>query len=681
MQKGALKGIGDVIKAHTTEKSIDELKASGKKRVRVVSGQRVMEIIQAIVDDTIDREVGEITKRDRDRIVSDTRERFDRVLKMQTDLEQTVADLRSELRETELERERLRADKGFLEQQLDSARKHGGEPEAVTRLGRDIDRLRESVEEIHRRVSTSDEAAIGRAVERLNARDEANARRMAAELDDVRKRIDGVSRETSRAKESTLEAILESVTDAQRRAGAELTKQLESEFGGVHERISELRERVSAAEGSDDALERLKGDLDALAERVQGAETSAEALAERVSGAIAEEMGAIRQALEASRSDAQAASADALKESEERLAERVSAESRELAGVVAGLAERISAIDERTGNAVEAVAERVAERVVIDESALTDAVARVASRVDARIDEITKAVTAAEERRAAEVETLRQDIASAASDHSVVESALAGMSDKQDARLTEAVSSLGAEWSERNDAVRRALDDGIARLDERMQAVAQHTAAVESALPERFEKVLEGALASAVGGLREELDAVGEKAAEAPSAVERSLGAVRDEMASMRDELGAITSRAVETESGLREAVQEAVSGLRAELDARAARQDEAIGALREEIAAAAAAQNAAANDGFRGALDDALDQITKVMQSATARPIDISVEATDVLLDKIFDAGDDEIRSNLDDLEVDERSGSGIAGSLGKLRALNDPSKNGKKD
>ena len=51
MQRNAIKNVGDVIKAHTTEKTLDELAAQGKKRVRVVSGQRVMEIIQAIVDD------------------------------------------------------------------------------------------------------------------------------------------------------------------------------------------------------------------------------------------------------------------------------------------------------------------------------------------------------------------------------------------------------------------------------------------------------------------------------------------------------------------------------------------------------------------------------------------------------------------------------------------------------
>ena len=58
MSRPALRGIGQAIKANTTEKSIDDLRAEGKKRVRVVSSERVMAIIQAIVDDTINAEVG-----------------------------------------------------------------------------------------------------------------------------------------------------------------------------------------------------------------------------------------------------------------------------------------------------------------------------------------------------------------------------------------------------------------------------------------------------------------------------------------------------------------------------------------------------------------------------------------------------------------------------------------------
>ena len=702
MQKGTIKGIGDVIKAHTTEKTIDELRASGKKRVRVVSGQRVMEIIQAIVDDTIDREVGEITTRDRNRIVSDTRERFDRVLKMQTGLEQTVNELRSELRESDLERERLKADKGFLEQQVQSVRKSSGEPEAVTRLGRDIDRLRESVDEIHRRVSTTDEAAIGRAVERLTARDEANARRMAAELDDVRKRIDGIARDTARAKDSTLEALADRLAESQRRSDQDLAKRLETEFNGVHERITELRDRVSGAEASSTGLDRLGADLDALEQRMRGVEQSSEDLAERISSSIAIELVALREALVASRSDVEAASADALSGVERRLAERMSEESGELVRTVADLAQRVTAIDDRTGNAVEAVAERVAERVVIDAGALTDAVARVASRVDARIDEITQAVQAADANRAGEVKQLRQDVLAATADHSGIEAALSSLDERHESRLQDAVDTLDQRWSERHDALLQAMLDGAGRLDAQVSEIAERTTALDVSLPGQLETVLEtvlgGALANAMGDLREELAELSSRTVEAqsatPAAVEIAMGAVRDELAAVRDELGAITSRAVASESGLREAVHESVAGLRTELEALAsrqaesqqraaelaARQDEAIRALSEAVSTAAAAQTDAMNTRFEGALETALDKITRTMESATARPIEISVEATDMLLDKIFDAGDDEITSNLGQLEVERRSGNGkgIANSLGKLRALRTPSKNG---
>ena len=82
----------------------------------------------------------------------------------------------------------------------------------------------------------------------------------------------------------------------------------------------------------------------------------------------------------------------------------------------------------------------------------------------------------------------------------------------------------------------------------------------------------------------------------------------------------------------------------------------DAIRALREELAVAASASADASSARFESALEGALDKITRTMESATARPIEISVEATDVLLDKISEGGLDSL-SNEEKRRLNELS------------------------
>ena len=700
MQRNAIKSVGDVIKAHTTEKTLDELRAQGKQRVRVVSGKRVMEIIQAIVDDTIDSEVGEISTRDRNRIVKDTRDRFDRVLKMQTDLESKVSNLRGSLRESDLERERLKADKGHLEKQLTETRTGQVEPEALMRVGRDVARLRESVDDIHRRTATSDDAAIGRAVDRLIQRDDVNAKRLATELDDVRQRVDGIGRETSRGSEKLMETLLQRVSDERKAADARMSERLEREFGVVQERIDDLRERAAKSNAGADEISALHSEFDRLESRMRGVETSSANLvaeiSETVFARLAERDGVLSAAQSSAQNSTESAHADALELLEKRISSRLSEETAELVRAVESLGGKVAAIDDRTSNAVEAVAERVAERVVIDEGALTDAVARVASRVDSRIDEIKDAVTESDERVSAELKALRDDMHVAAADRTALDAALAHAGEQADERLDRAVATLRDESASRHDALAASMNEGVARLDGQVAALAERsTAADESlaaAMSDGFGPALETALQTALGtaldnalstsmdGIRAEIESLRVSAAESRAAAPEAIGEMLEtSLAGVRREIAEISTRAAAAEASLAATLTAtldgAVTGMRSELEAlaqhqatRAERQDEALAALRLDIAA----QSESAGKGFEGALDNALDKIERTMKAATASPIDITVEATDVLLDKIFDAGDDELSTNLDQLEVEQStSRKGIRGSLGKLRAL----------
>jgi hypothetical protein len=90
MKKQAVADLTNVIRANTERRSIEELAARGKRHFRVVSGDKVMKLIQAVVDDAIRREAGELAMQDRDRLVSETRQEFNRVLKIQTEQDAAI---------------------------------------------------------------------------------------------------------------------------------------------------------------------------------------------------------------------------------------------------------------------------------------------------------------------------------------------------------------------------------------------------------------------------------------------------------------------------------------------------------------------------------------------------------------------------------------------------------------
>jgi flagellar hook-basal body complex protein FliE len=523
---------------------------------------------------------------------------------------------------------------------------------------------------------------------------------MATELDDVRQRLDAIGRDAARTSEKMLDAVLDRVATQQKSADKHLAERLDREFSGIHERMAELRDRAEQLAADDDQLDGLRGEFERLESRMREVESSTGSLVAEISDTVFARLAERDGVLAGSQSTADTAHAESIERLERRIGERLTEESAEIARVMDTLGSRVAAIDERTGNAVEAVAERVAERVVIDESALTDAVARVASRVDSRIDEIMEAVLRSDNQRAADVTALRKDIHVAAADRTALDEALAHSAERADERLDRALTDLRGEFTARQDEIVSVLTEGVGRLDGQVAALAERsTAADESlaaamsdgfgpALESALSTALTAALGNAMDGVREEIESLRRSAAESRSAAPEVIGEMLESaLSGVHREMAEIATRTVATEASLAATFDGAVTGLRTELEAlaqhqaaRAERQDEAIQALRDEIAAQAVAQSEAASRGFEGALDEALDKITRTMESATARPIEISVEATDVLLDKLFDASDSEMSTNLGQLDVKEStSRKGIKGSLGKLRALRGTNSNAK--
>jgi len=97
---------------------------------------------------------------------------------------------------------------------------------------------------------------------------------------------------------------------------------------------------------------------------------------------------------------------------------------------------------------------------------------------------------------------------------------------------------------------------------------------------------------------------------------------------------------------------------------------DEAtVRALMTQLSEREGVQTAAMEERFSLQMERTLDEVTRSLRLATASPIDVQVEATDVLVDRLFDQ-EAEMQTNLGVLAVEERTSKrDIAANLARLR------------
>ncbi|MFI5403966.1 MAG: hypothetical protein ACHQ1G_13590, partial [Planctomycetota bacterium] len=94
--------------------------------------------------------------------------------------------------------------------------------------------------------------------------------------------------------------------------------------------------------------------------------------------------------------------------------------------------------------------------------------------------------------------------------------------------------------------------------------------------------------------------------------------------------------------------------------------------ALVEQLSTKQAVDTQALEAKFNQTLDASLEKFSKTVELATSKPIDIVVEATDVVVGKIFDMPLDQMSTNLDELEVEQKTSKRtIGGNLAALRAM----------
>jgi len=267
MRRQALDHLREAIEANTERRSIEQLKAQGKRHVRVVSGEKVLRIIKAIVSDIVDREVGELSERDRERIVAETKQQFDRVLKLQNEqdallVEQKnlVAEYREKLARADGEREQLVA---RIKQMEAAAEQHASALEA------DLERVRTRGNEAVERLQKTE-----RIMQKLEAR-HVNLRRTCTNYDrelqrqiEVRKRLEAeIAALRERAGENEAVGELRGELDEMK----SFLRELSARGSGVDEEtVSTLLDRLSQRESvNTSSLEaRFNASLDASLDKI-----------------------------------------------------------------------------------------------------------------------------------------------------------------------------------------------------------------------------------------------------------------------------------------------------------------------------------------------------------------------------------------------------------------------------
>ncbi len=88
--------VAEVIERNTQRVALGELAAAGKSHVRIISAEKTLALIEAVVEKAIARRAGELADVDRERLVQEANEQFQRVARIQADAE-ALADQQREM--------------------------------------------------------------------------------------------------------------------------------------------------------------------------------------------------------------------------------------------------------------------------------------------------------------------------------------------------------------------------------------------------------------------------------------------------------------------------------------------------------------------------------------------------------------------------------------------------------
>ncbi len=660
MDNSAASSLTSAIQASSRRRSLEELAAEGKKHVRVVSAKKVMDLITAIVDDAIERETSRKTKKDRARIIGETKDQFDRVMKLQAQQESEVRKHREateEAREqlntardrvralvTELEEERVgqaaREAKLLAEYQerlsnlvaeydseierlredrKDLTGKLRSESEQLDRANRKLENQKHEIaanEQAEKRHATDTAeaagalAAAGRTIESLEERVE----RSSAHLQEERERSGKIGAELNAAKQEIRHLV--SVREEQEEKNAHLLRErdlreaeiahLEDGFGSHEEEIERNRKARQEHDAEIERGRKVHREQEEEIERLMLVRKDLEGKLIRLENER-DEMEAVRKSLEGKGENA----ANAIAEFTARLEEsneRFETASREHEAEVSVLSlEHRSEVDRLEQDRAEFEAQVQSLR------SETEEYQEKISRLDSEREDLLQ-----------RFEAEKGDLAG-----------------RQEQALAEAHRQIENLATERDLARRQEEDIGasVKKSDRTLRRLQTRQAKTRESLKSREAEVerLSANLASVTEQL-EEAQATIEDAQQSTESA--AVTEIRESLLELRD--------AVSAGNGKQGLDQENLNSLLDSLGERDMVLENRLG----------------------DQMSQTMAEISRSVRAATASPIEVNLEATDVLVDRLFDQ-ESEMETNLDSISMQELGGGEvITGNLELLKA-----------
>lgn len=254
--------LSSVIEQNAQRVTVEELARRGNRHVRVISGTKTLELIEAIVDRTIARRAGELADADRDRIVQEAEQQFRQVSRIQAEAEGLIGQQKAHIQQLQREIQAERAKQKELvlalrrrEKRLSNARRtidsYDGEIERLARQVREdaslIERLKGEIEQRQAQLPGLVEGAVEKILARLSEREASSGTaledRFRASLDEsldkIRKTLHSA---TARAVDRPVEAtdvLVSKVFDDE--------DSMDTNLGRLDVHVSTMREGITSS--------------------------------------------------------------------------------------------------------------------------------------------------------------------------------------------------------------------------------------------------------------------------------------------------------------------------------------------------------------------------------------------------------------------------------------------------
>jgi len=671
MRRKNLDSLCEAISAGSEIRTIDQLKAEGKKKIAIVTREKVRNIICTIVDEIVTQEVGHLTEQERSKLQRQTQERMDAMLKHSSSQENSVSKLKGELESSNKR----------MESVIEEARATSGASketrDAINDLAKQLSVMGASLADLEGKPAALDEQVLDKVLGRIGELEQKPAELSDDSLNRITERLGSLAEEQSNLSADALERVLGRIETLEQQP----TVLAEGALDQVLAKLSQVTDEQHKIEAHT---------LDLLLERLNAAESAPAHLADGALDAVLAKLGEVGE----QKSQLDEASMERLMDSIKNHGEG------QRAALVSKLEEVERMAQERAEDELESMqhahselGQRMLEALGTQGSGVSEQLATQREQL-AELSEVQSAIqaTLGEELKASQ-QGLLTGMEQASEQLSSLQASQRQARHAQSAELE----ALGLQFTDalvRSQSELKQLDLGQRLMQERLgKEFEQQKSQMNEGLEGTQEKLQQG-LQRFVESQSSELEELRATLSTLQRGVAGMHSRGQEQQLQLESGTREIVAEVRELDSKLQGAQQKTAKAMQSKLSAQQAATDSQMAELQLELQTmqarlqASQAQtlagigelldshqagaNEALQEQFEASMSKAVKDITLVMEAATAKPINPDLEGADELLDRMLDGQSSQMTSNMGSIEVESKStGMNLAQNLGRLRQV----------